>query len=556
MKKWITWVLSMAMLMGMAAGTVSAAPKKDFIKKTIPDKTVILTFDDMMLNHLTNAAPELKARGYTGTFYVSELSFEAWGAKNYADGLKKGVYMTWEQVKELSDMGFEIGNHSMNHIDLVSSTSEVIEKEIKEIDNKCAQYGIPKPVTFAYPGLPYNNRLIAALRKYGYLYGRSGNGETYDPLTQSPYKLMAWSLDSADYNGFVKSVQKAKEGQPVVILFHGINSRSIFSKMLDYLEDNDYNVIAMKDLADYVDVAKADAYFSDPSTAGEPTYTAGKTTFSYPGDFSEYIQGYEGFYYMYQKNGDTQRYYADNVGRFMWAMNDTDEFFCRVTPDIMHPGTAASPVVKWVAPADGIVTVTGNVKKSDRVAEDCSFTVSTEKETLAQQKITVKESMSFDLKKISVKKGEGLYFTLSCATAYGGANEVKVDIAFTAKVPAPTTSKTTASTKTTEGTKSTIPTQTTVDTPMSSTQPSGSTENPTSGAGSTAVTTTGTGSADSSTTSTSITSTTPTAETNANTSDTPDGDEPTGVSPFVWVGIGAVTVIAAAGIVWMLVKKR
>ena len=42
------------------------------IKKLIPERLVVFTFDDGCASHATVAAPILKKHGYNGTFYVSD----------------------------------------------------------------------------------------------------------------------------------------------------------------------------------------------------------------------------------------------------------------------------------------------------------------------------------------------------------------------------------------------------------------------------------------------------------------------------------------------------
>ena len=41
------------------------------LKKPIPDKLVVLTFDDAVLSHYTNVAPLLKKYKFGGTFFVT-----------------------------------------------------------------------------------------------------------------------------------------------------------------------------------------------------------------------------------------------------------------------------------------------------------------------------------------------------------------------------------------------------------------------------------------------------------------------------------------------------
>ena len=72
-------------------------------------KTIILTFDDALRNHLEFVAPILKKYNFGATFYVCEFP----DAQNFGES----PYLNWKQIAELSGMGFEIGNHTKSHCD-------------------------------------------------------------------------------------------------------------------------------------------------------------------------------------------------------------------------------------------------------------------------------------------------------------------------------------------------------------------------------------------------------------------------------------------------------
>ena len=97
--KQFMWVLLIA-----GAAIVQAEPAGDdptgIVKKPIPERLVVITFDDGCASHATIAAPLLKKNGFNGTFYVSDA---------YLFRERKDWYMTWRQIKGMSDEGFEIG---------------------------------------------------------------------------------------------------------------------------------------------------------------------------------------------------------------------------------------------------------------------------------------------------------------------------------------------------------------------------------------------------------------------------------------------------------------
>ena len=67
------------------------------LRKPIPDKLIILTFDDDCVSHATYVGPYLKTLGFNATFYVSMFD---------KDPVNPQQYMTFPQIKSLEKMGF------------------------------------------------------------------------------------------------------------------------------------------------------------------------------------------------------------------------------------------------------------------------------------------------------------------------------------------------------------------------------------------------------------------------------------------------------------------
>ena len=91
-------------------------------------------------------AAEVKKYGFWATFFVTEgLGF----LKN------KNHYTTWEEIAELDKMGFEIANHTRSHPNVAGLNADQVAAEIEHIEKRCAEYKIPKPTTFCYPGFSH-----------------------------------------------------------------------------------------------------------------------------------------------------------------------------------------------------------------------------------------------------------------------------------------------------------------------------------------------------------------------------------------------------------------
>ena len=73
----------------------------------VPDRLVVLTFDDAVRSHYTTVAPLLERYGFGATFFVTEFP-----QPPFSDTT---LYMTWAQIGDLNRRGFEVANHTWKH---------------------------------------------------------------------------------------------------------------------------------------------------------------------------------------------------------------------------------------------------------------------------------------------------------------------------------------------------------------------------------------------------------------------------------------------------------
>ncbi|MEI7902760.1 MAG: autotransporter-associated beta strand repeat-containing protein [bacterium] len=255
MKK--TMMMAAVLAAGMAVGRAEPAKVDDpagVLRKPVPDKIVVLTFDDGPASGYAVVVPILKALGFNGSFYVCDFdSFKT----------RKDWYLTFRQMKAMADEGFEIGNHSVGH-------SSGFDAMIRMEDELLANH-VPKPVTIAWP--LHNANVTPDLAAAGYIFARGGHNRAYRPTVDNPYEIP--SMWCNDLDGFVKMVRQAAGGKIVAICYHGVPDMEhpgvsldpeVFKVQMQYLKDNHYNVIALRDLAEYIDPVKAAKL---PKTASE-----------------------------------------------------------------------------------------------------------------------------------------------------------------------------------------------------------------------------------------------------------------------------------------------
>jgi len=227
------------------------------LKKAIPNKLVVLTFDDAPASHYSTVAPLLQKFGFGATFFVCEFP------PNFKDST---LYMNWRQIRALADMGFEIANHTRTHANVTKLSQVKFAKELDFIDEKCDSLQISKPMNFAYPGYGLNSEVLSFLNKQEVVFARAGGSRAYDPLTDHPYLIPSWAPNADNKKEILAALEKAHDGKIVILTFHGVpdvehpwvtTPLALFKEYLDYLAHNGYKVIALKDLEAYVNVGEA-----------------------------------------------------------------------------------------------------------------------------------------------------------------------------------------------------------------------------------------------------------------------------------------------------------
>ena len=124
---------------------------------TFSTPAVAITFDDGCETDLISAAPILKQHAFGATFFV------------VSGFVGKQGFLSQTQLRELADLDFEIGCHSMTHPYLSDLDEAGLRREI--VDAKIAlEQMIGKPVQhFSCPGGRYDSRAMRVAKSAGYL---------------------------------------------------------------------------------------------------------------------------------------------------------------------------------------------------------------------------------------------------------------------------------------------------------------------------------------------------------------------------------------------------
>lgn len=130
----------------------------------LPEKPVILTFDDGYADAYAGAFPHLNGFGFGGTFAI----VTGW--------VGQPAYLTWAQIQEMAAAGMEMAAHSVSHPDFGVQPDDVVLDQLsrsrRDLEEKLGQ-----PVAFfVYPaGEPFRSgtaerqaQVVAMVQEAGY----------------------------------------------------------------------------------------------------------------------------------------------------------------------------------------------------------------------------------------------------------------------------------------------------------------------------------------------------------------------------------------------------
>ena len=142
----------------------------------IPHRALALHFDNGWLDTSTTVKPILATYGMAGTSYVitdgatAASEGRTAGVHTSTEGAVQKPFMTWDQIAELLDAGWEIGAHTATHPKLAdlqrSEGDEAVLHEVEGSSRSYAEHLGFVPRHFAYPSGSRNRRTDALLAPY------------------------------------------------------------------------------------------------------------------------------------------------------------------------------------------------------------------------------------------------------------------------------------------------------------------------------------------------------------------------------------------------------
>ena len=149
----------------------------------LPERPVVLTFDDGFADFHETALPLLQNYGFTATVFVTTGWIEDAGP---AARRRPARMLTWHQVAEVAATGVEIGAHSHTHPELDQLSAPQLERELREAKSLLEDRLGSSVPALAYPFGYSNARVRRAARAAGYQHacavGNAIAGPAGDPF--------------------------------------------------------------------------------------------------------------------------------------------------------------------------------------------------------------------------------------------------------------------------------------------------------------------------------------------------------------------------------------
>jgi peptidoglycan/xylan/chitin deacetylase (PgdA/CDA1 family) len=164
------WAAQLAYLHAEGYQTVTAADLSAAAagRSPLPDRAVVLTFDDGYADFHSRALPLLDRYGFTATVFVTTGWVQ--DAGRLSAGRRPGRMLSWSQIAEAAHAGIEVAAHSRLHPQLDQLPPELLREELYaskvQLEDK-----LGSPVTgLAYPFGYSNARVRQVARDLGHDY--------------------------------------------------------------------------------------------------------------------------------------------------------------------------------------------------------------------------------------------------------------------------------------------------------------------------------------------------------------------------------------------------
>ena len=180
---------------GFTTLTAAAVARARRRGEALPQRPVVLTFDDAYRDFLTTALPELAARGLTATLFVPTAYVGSTARWLRGCGEQDRPLLPWSGLREAADAGIEVAAHSHTHpqLDRVTAARARAEAAVSRVALEDALGTAVEG--FAYPYGYWDRPSRQAVRAAGFAYACQV-GELTSRAADDPWSVPRHSVDA------------------------------------------------------------------------------------------------------------------------------------------------------------------------------------------------------------------------------------------------------------------------------------------------------------------------------------------------------------------------
>ena len=155
--------------------------------RSIPFKTVAITFDDGTLDNFKNAFPVLRKMDYPATIFMITAN------------LGRPDWLGEEDLKILDEAGISIGSHTVNHAFLPPLPMDQVRTELTESKKRLEELLGHEVTLFSYPAGGVTPEIEQAVKDAGYFGAVTTN---YGKNRHDPYAVHRVKISDSSQNLF------------------------------------------------------------------------------------------------------------------------------------------------------------------------------------------------------------------------------------------------------------------------------------------------------------------------------------------------------------------
>ncbi len=171
----------------------------------LPERPVLITFDDGFVDFADTAFPILQAKKWRAVVFLPTARMG--GAERWALAPSPPrPLMDWAQVIELASAGIEFGGHSLTHADLTRLSDEALQDEVRTCGEEIAQRLGHPTLSFAPPYGRSNDAVQAEIAQhYSVSFGvRLGRADGVCDILDVPRLEMHYFREAKRWRSFLR----------------------------------------------------------------------------------------------------------------------------------------------------------------------------------------------------------------------------------------------------------------------------------------------------------------------------------------------------------------